>query len=259
MQITQASEGAPGLVNEDYAVCGSSWAVLLDGATAPLGVNSGCIHDVPWLVRHLAAALTRRMLTEVDAPLDDLLASSIEEVSAAHAGTCDLDNPDSPSSTVSIVRISESVLQYLTLGDSPIVIWDPSRGSQALLDDRTAHLPGGRPYTVELVRSLRNQSGGFWIASTKPDAAYHAVAGTAEFGEETEVGLFTDGASRLVEFYGYSWDSLFATLRKLGPNGLIQAVRVAEREQKPPHGKVHDDATAVHITYSVGVHPTEET
>ena len=40
-----------------------------------------------------------------------------------------------------------------------------------LSDDRIAHLPGGRPYTIELVRSLRNQPGGFWVASTDPEAA----------------------------------------------------------------------------------------
>jgi hypothetical protein len=40
------------------------WAVVLDGATAPEGVDSGCIHDVSWLVSHLAAAITRRMLLD---------------------------------------------------------------------------------------------------------------------------------------------------------------------------------------------------
>jgi hypothetical protein len=247
MQITQASEAAPGLVNEDYAVCGSGWAVLLDGATAPPNVDSGCIHDVPWLVRHLAAALARRMIAESKSALDELLASSIDEVCAAHAGTCDLANPDSPSSTVSIARISGAEFQHLTLGDSPIVLWNSEQGARVFMDDRTAHLPGGRPYTVELVRSCRNQPGGFWIASTKPEAAYRALTGTAELGEEDEAGLFTDGASRLVDFYGYSWDAFFDTLRRLGPLGLIQTVRASERAQRLPHGKVHDDATAVHI------------
>jgi hypothetical protein len=249
MQIIQASENAPGLVNEDYAVCGSNWAVLLDGATAPQGVNSGCIHDVPWLVRHLAAALATRIVVGTSS-LGDLLATAIEEVCDAHAGTCDLANPDSPSSTVSIVRISESVLEYLTLGDSPIVVWDPRQGSRPFLDERTAHLPGGRPYTLELVRSNRNQPGGFWVASTEPKAAYHAISGTVQLYPDTEVGLFTDGATRLVEFYGHSWDSLFELLRRLQPSGLIETVRATERERKLPYGKQHDDATAVHITSS---------
>jgi hypothetical protein len=91
-----ATEGSPGRVNEDYAACGTGWAVVLDGATASPGVDSGCIHDVLWLVRHLATAVTRRILLAA-APLPDLLAESIEETREAHAGTCDLQNPDSPS------------------------------------------------------------------------------------------------------------------------------------------------------------------
>lgn len=61
MQITFASEGVPGRVNEDYAACGTDWAIVLDGATAPAGVDSGCIHDVPWLVRQFAASLARSL------------------------------------------------------------------------------------------------------------------------------------------------------------------------------------------------------
>lgn len=252
MQIAHTSEGAPGATNEDYVTCGNSWAIILDGATARPDMNSGCIHDVPWLVHQLAAALAKRMVTETNSALDDILAASIQEVGEAHSGTCDLANPDSPSSTVSIVRISEATIQYLTLGDSPIVLWDPEQRSRPILDARTDNLPGGRPYATELLWSLRNQPDGYWVANTKPDAAYHAITDTVKFHPETEIGLFTDGATRLVEFYGYSWDSFFDLLRKHGPTNLIKTVRTAERDHKPPYGKKHDDATAVHIAFIGG-------
>jgi hypothetical protein len=244
MQITYASESAPGQLNEDYAICGNEWAVVLDGATAPAGVNSGCIHDVPWLVRHLAAAVARRILLD-PASLPDLLAASIEETRAAHGATCDLGNPDSPSSTISIVRVRNNVAEYLTLGDSPIVIRSADQALTPIADDRLGHLPGGRPYTLELVRSLRNQPGGFWVASTDPEAAYRAVAGSMPFEEATEIGIFTDGVSRLVESYGYEWEQVFSILEASGPGGTIELVRVAEREKPLRGGKQHDDATAV--------------
>ncbi len=220
MRITYATESTPGRVNEDYAVCGNDWAAVFDGATAFPGVDSGCIHDVPWLVRHLAAALTRRLLLE-SAPLPDLLAASIGETRTAHAATCDLANPDSPSSTVSIVRVRNDALDYLTLADSPIVIRTADHVLTPIVDDRTSHLPGGRPYTVELVRSLRNKPGGFWVASTDPDAAYNAVAGSMPFEAGTEIGMFTDGVSRLTEYYGYDWGQVFSVLESSGPAGLI--------------------------------------
>lgn len=248
MQITHATESTPGRPNEDYAVCGDDWAVVLDGATAVPGADTGCIHDVRWLVHHLAAAVTRHLVLD-SAPLPDLLAASIEETRAAHSATCDLGNPDSPSSTISIVRARGDVLDYLTLGDSPIVVCTADQRIITAIDDQLAHLPGGRPYSVELVRSLRNQPGGFWVASTSPDAAYHAVTGHMATEPGTEVGVFTDGVSRLVESYGYEWEHVFSVLETSGPSGLIALVRSVEREQPLSGGKQHDDATAVLMTH----------
>src|SRR5207248_1414266 len=100
-----------------------------------------CIHDVPWLVRHLAAAVARRILLD-SAPLADLLAGAIEETRAVHAATCDLSNPDSPSSTISIVRVRDDAIDYLTLSDSPIVIRAAAQVLVPVIDDSLAHLPG---------------------------------------------------------------------------------------------------------------------
>ncbi len=246
MRITFASESAPGRANEDYAVCGPNWAAILDGATAPAGVDSGCIHDVRWVVRQLAAALSKRLVLE-RARLPDLLAAAIEETCQAHAHNCDLENPDSPSSTVSIVRIGNHSLEYLTLGDSPIILRHRDHTFTPIVDNRTDHLPGGRPYTVELVSSLRNKPGGFWVASTNPKAAYHAVSGNVHVDGTMDVALLTDGVTRLIEWYGLDWPAIFTVLTDEGPSSLIACVRSAERKDPPPHGKQHDDATAVHI------------
>jgi hypothetical protein len=224
MQITSASESTPGRVNEDLAITSPDWAVVLDGATAPEGVDSGCIHDVPWLVRHLAAAIAEGMLL-ADERLDGILAAAIERTCKAHAGTCDLSNPDSPSSTVSMIRVRGGVLEYLTLGDSPIVVRTPDGETTPIFDDRTARLPGGRPYSLELVRSLRNQPGGFWVASTSLEAAYRAVTGSVPYPNGTKAGMFTDGVSRLVDFYGFSWEQVFSLMETSGPAQLIARVR----------------------------------
>jgi serine/threonine protein phosphatase PrpC len=160
-------------------------------------------------------------------------------------------NPDSPSTTVSVVRVAGNNLDYLTLGDSPIMVWQPGRDIQVVMDGRTAHLPGGRPYTFELVRSLRNKPGGFWIASTVPEAAYEAITGTVELHPGSEIALLTDGVTRLVEFYDYTWDRLFGQLRESTPKAVIASVRKFERERGTPYGKPHDDATAMHITHLI--------
>ncbi len=246
MQISHATESSPGQPNEDLVAAGPDWAVVFDGATPAPGVSSGCIHDVPWLVRRLAAALIARLTLAGPAPLAPLLAAAIGEVRDAHADRCDLENPDSPSSTVSVVRIRDS-LEYLVLCDSPILLRHPGGQLTQLTDDRISRLPGGRPYRIELVREQRNRPGGFWVASTDPDAAYHAVCGTVSLDSVTDVALFTDAVTRLADWYGYSWHDVFAQLRDAGPAGVIRVLRAAERAYPHPHAKQHDDATAVHI------------
>jgi len=154
-----ATASAPGRSNEDYVCSGADWAIILDGATAPAGVDSGCVHDVVWLVRSLASAMTPRLILPGGSTLADILAAAIKDTTDAHADTCDLANPDSPSATVSIVRARGDALDYLTLGDSPIVLWHRNESFTPIADDRTSHLPGGRPYTIELVRAHRNKTG----------------------------------------------------------------------------------------------------
>jgi hypothetical protein len=145
--ITFATRAAPGVVNEDYVAAGPDWAVVLDGATAPAGVDSGCVHDVAWLVHRLAAALSAGLTglaDEAGGSLGDVLAAAIKQVCAAHADTCDLANPDSPSSTVAPARWGQGRLEFLVPADSPIA--DRLRdGSIAVVEDRTMRLagPGG--------------------------------------------------------------------------------------------------------------------
>jgi hypothetical protein len=247
-RVGYATQAAPGLVNEDYVVAGPDWAVVLDGATAPAGVDSGCVHDVPWLVHRLAAALAGRLATD-DAPLQDVLAAAVKQVGAAHADTCDLANPDSPSSTVAMARWGGGRLECLVLADSPVVVRRLDGSIGLVEDDRLMHLPGGLPYTRETVRAHRNRPGGFWVASTSQAAAYEAVTATFPEDEIDTVALLTDGVTRLVERYGHTWDGLIDRLRRQGPEHVIQCVREAERAAPAAHGKPHDDATALVIVH----------
>lgn len=243
-RLTYATQAAPGAANEDYALAGPDWAVVLDGATAPSGVDNGCTHDVRWLIHSLAGALGARLATTGD-PLTDIVAAAVKQVCAAHADTCDLANPDSPSSTVAMARWGRGRLECLVLADSPIVVRHRDGSVHVVEDDRLLHLPGGPPYTLELVRAQRNRPGGFWVASTSQAAAYEAV--TATFPDDTvdTVALLTDGVTRLVDRFGHTWPGLLHLLRARGPDHVIGLVRDAERAAPPSRGKRHDDATAL--------------
>ncbi|UBU17767.1 protein phosphatase 2C domain-containing protein [Nonomuraea gerenzanensis] len=242
-EITYATRPGSRRPNEDLVVAGPSWIVVLDGATAAPGVDGGCAHDVAWLVGRLGGALAARLARDDAAPLAEVLESAIEETRAAHSGACDLGNPDSPSATVAMVRVGGRV-EYLVLGDSTVVLSQVGGQAVAVSDDRLERLPGGRPYSLELVRRMRNAPGGFWVAGARPEAARHSVTGTADAGEVRGVGVFTDGVARLSEWYGWSWESVLDVLDCRGAEAVIAAVRELEATRGPVRGKRHDDATA---------------
>lgn len=242
MQVTYTSEPTPGGVNDDFVLAGERFVVVLDGATQLS--ESGCIHDVPWLVARLGTQLATALATEPGTSLTSILAAAIERVCEMHATTCDLSNSSSPSSTVALLRQQADMVDYLVLCDSPIVIETTDGKVQAFTDDATAHLPG---YTQEDLRATRNQPGGFWVASTKPEAAEHAVIGSIAAAEVQRAALMTDGMSRLVERYGWSWSRVMDVVENEGPAAAVRAVREAEQATVPGtfRGKQYDDATVV--------------
>lgn len=248
MEIRSISQPAPDrrppAVNEDLVLSGPDFVVVLDGATAGKGLDSGCRHTVAWLVQRLGRELALPLLTGSTAPLADLLADAIAAVVTEHADTCDLTNPDSPSSTVAMIRVGSDSVEHLVLADSPIVMRSPAGAVSVHSDDRIDLLP---EYTFEAVRRLRNQPGGFWVASTEPKAAYEAVRGTTDRAEVELVALLSDGAARYVEHYGHSWDELLDVLTADGPRELVDRVWAYDEAAHPDSfsGKRYDDATAV--------------
>lgn len=248
MQVQVASSPSPArpepVVNEDLVVTGPDFVILLDGATAPVWLDSGCEHTVSWLVAQLGGRLAVPLLARSTAPLADLLAAAIAGVRDQHAGTCDLSNPDSPSTTVSIVRATATTLDYLVLADSPVLLRTRAGQLDLFVDTRVDALP---QYTFEAVRRLRNRPGGFWVASTEPQAAYEAVRGGRDRAEVELVAVLSDGASRYADRYGHSWTDLIAVLETEGPRPLIDRVRSADLAAPAGsfRGKRHDDASAV--------------
>lgn len=250
MEVSAATRPVPGGVNDDGFVCGPGFAAVLDGATAPKSRDSGCVHDVPWLVARLAGHLAVLLTRDADRPLTEVLAAAIEGTRADHRDTCDLSNPDSPSSTVTILRERGSDVDYLVLGDSPLVLHGTDDRVEVIVDDRVDHLPS---YTFDAVARLRNSPDGFWVASTVPAAAEQALAATVPRSRLDRALLLTDGASRLVDRYGRDWRDLLRLAGSEGPDALLAQVhaedeRVAvlrESRNESIRGKRFDDATAV--------------
>jgi hypothetical protein len=261
-----SAAGSQSKPNEDFVAASSSVAVVLDGLSAPPALGTGCTHGTPWFVALLGSHLLSSATTQPDEPLQELVAGAITRVADAHGHTCDLEDPGTPASSVTMVREGDQGLDYLVLFDSVIVLDGPS-GLKVVTDRRVDTVaqaeelairehpigsPAHQARVDELVaaqRRRRNQPGGYWVAGAKPAAAHQAVAGSLPRSLVTRAALLSDGASCLVERYGVGdWSWLLTVLQDQGPRHLISRAREAEATDPAgarwPRYKRNDDATA---------------
>lgn len=243
--------------NEDSYLVSERSALVLDGITRY--PDDGCVHDVPWYVGRLGAAIAHRIGSEID--LRQVLGDAITSACREHleAATCDLENPVTPGSTVGMVRREGDRLAWLLLGDCTVAWRDRKGRVEFRSDDRLANLAGVpsvsvgglRRWAVAYVESVRNREGGYWVAAADAGAASRALTGRLELDGVSEALLCTDGLTRLVERYGYTWPELFERVAEVGVEGLVALVRDhGERDTRfHPEAKRHDDATAVHLRF----------
>ncbi|MER6250199.1 hypothetical protein ABT224_02210 [Streptomyces sp. NPDC001584] len=236
-------------------------AVVLDGLSTA-GLDTGCRHGVPWYVAQLGGHLVAA-LAECERPLRDGLADALGRVAGLHP-ECDLKNPGTPSATVAILRERPSHFDHLVLADSPVILEGRS-GVTVLTDLRvdevcqdlraeTERFQTGtlehRASVAKLVaaqRQIRNTQDGYWVAASTPEAAFHALTGTADADEVRSAAVMSDGVSRLVtEYRMATWEETLVKLRENGPAALIRLVREVEatdpRGQRWPRYKSGDDA-----------------
>jgi hypothetical protein len=273
MQLSLAIQPAPGAAaNEDFVAAAPEGVVVLDGASVPAGLEIGCHHGTAWFVQQLGTTLLTLLVTEPNRPLAAVLSQAIADVAGRHADTCDLTHPGTPSAAVAILRERRQLVDYLVLADA-IVVLDLPGGVQVVTDDRLAQLatvehaamhqqPTGtavhRQRYAELMTELqrqRNSDDGYWVASSNPQAAEHALGGTVDRGELRRAAVLTDGATRLADRFGLlDWAGLLGVLHSSGPASLIEQVREAERSdpegRRWPRSKRHDDATAVFCRFA---------
>jgi hypothetical protein len=249
----------PGAVNEDLASVGADWAIVLDGAARYPGVDIGCSHTVAWVVSHLAGHWTAGLAMRPEDDLAQLLADAIRATAGDHGPGCDVGHPLAIGAAAAAVRLREDRVEWLVLSDVAVVLEYASGRIEATVDDRVDRLPDPpvtnaaiRTYEPEYVARQRNQPGGFWVASTRPDAAREALRGSAPAESVRRALVASDGLTRLVERYGHTWADVMATAGRGDLQALLAAVRAAERDDPDPRrwrGKLHDDATAVLIEF----------
>jgi hypothetical protein len=245
MRVSMATDpGSRDVPNEDWCGATPSVIVVLDGVTSMGGAN-GCSHGTPWYVRQLGSWL---LTAEPGVPLDVILAGAIFDVADLHRG-CDLASAGAPSAAVGMLRFDSIRAEYLVLADVTVAL-KTAEGIKVITDDRVAaSVAGVDPSAPDVAGEItarraadRNRPGGYWVAAADPEAAAHAVTGSA--AGVLRAMVMTDGASRIADMFGTAWADVMAS----GPGDLIAQVRLCESRDpdrhRHPRFKVSDDATS---------------
>lgn len=229
MRITWATDqGDPARPNEDFVATALGAAVVLDGMSIDISLETGCVHGRPWYVGQLATRLLAGLLDHGMSPAA-ALAQAITETAAAHGGRCDLSHPWTPATTVVGLRVRDQAADYLVLSDSTLLLDQDGQ-----------------------VTALTAEGSGF--AAADPRVAGRALTGSVPLRDLRRAALLTDGATRLADRFGLTdWPQTLATLAERGPGALIEQVREAERAdpdgRRWPRHKRHDDATAAYCEF----------
>lgn len=252
--------------SEDVVVVLPNGVVLLDGATS-------LDPDLPsggWYASRLAGELSGRLAGYPDIDLADLLAAAIKTLARDHG----LTPGRSPSSTVALLRWTDTTVEGLVLADSPIVAFT-AEGPSVLADTRIEKLPPGAGYrtqlsagggygenhlvalrrAVESTARRRNTEDGFWVAEADPEAAHHAERMTWPRGSLTTVLMATDGVTCGIDPYGVfaDWQDLHDVAVTTGPEAVLDRVREAEQSDPDgarwPRPKPHDDQALVVVRF----------
>jgi hypothetical protein len=245
-------------------------AVVVDGVTAPAGLETGCVHGTAWYASQLATcavSTSENCTTDLRAALHEAIA----RVADSHRDSCDLSADGTPSGTIAVVRENGGRVEYLVLSDATVAIATDSR-FEVITDERHLALlaepkravqsaPVGSEEREGLLRDLvrtqrklRNVPGGYWLAGAVPGAAEHALCGSVPISDGLCVAAMTDGAARLVDvFEALPWPDALQELRKSGPDEWIGRVRNLEATDATltrwPRYRISDDAALALCTF----------
>jgi len=233
--------------------------IVLDGATA-------IAPDVPPAEQYVDALLdTLRTGLSSTSDLRTVIADAIDHVSAE----LDLTPGDGPSSTVALLRWTDTGADAAVLGDSTIILGTRDGHEIRLCDERLEtvapaqrqsyreRLQRGSGYdethrqlladlqTTE--RRARNSDDGYWIAEATRDAGHHATVRHIDADNLRWAVLATDGAQRTIDHLHMAWHDIAA---KSDDEllALLQGLQRWEAERDPegqdlPRAKRHDDKT----------------
>ena len=203
--------------NEDVCAAAEDYAFVLDGASGLNETNRmGPMSDACWLVSSLKNWLILHI--HEDRSLEEILRDGLRHLADQYGEYSGL---ESPSCTITIIRIRNDELEYYVLGDSLLLIETEDR-LYSFCDEAVEQVEGlmiarmqelsiekmkpfleMRPYVSDLLqkhRLMKNTPEGYWICDLSGVGLSHAMTGSLPLEEVRRCALMSDGMMQLKEF-----------------------------------------------------------
>lgn len=259
-------------VNEDYAAVGSTYAVLLDGASGITGArvlpgHSGS--DAQWFSNFVGGRICKYL--DLSCGIVDSIRLAVDDSRdyiGEHGVTDDKDL--FPSSTLVVASVSGDSVDIVSLGDSPVFIGLKDGSLESMSDSRIAELDQtaidamvdrsrGRAMTgmqkraavndiLLANRQLKNKPEGYWILDPTGVALEHLIVMQFSVEDIDYVCAMSDGLERAFDLFGLVDPAAFlAKATRESFDELLVRLR-AEETLDPgfdryPRLKLHDDAS----------------
>ena len=259
-------------VNEDYVAVGSTYAVLLDGASGITGTRVLPHHsgsDAQWFSHFVGGRICEYL---------DASRGIVDSIRLAVDDSCDYigehgvtDNDDLfPSSTLVVVSVSGDSVDIVSLGDSPVFTCLKDGSLVTMSDARIAELDQAavgamvdrsrgttmigvqkRAAVNDILlanRQLKNKSEGYWILDPTGVALEHLNVMQFSVEDIDYVCAMSDGLERAFDLFRLADPAAFlAKATRESFDELLVRLR-AEENLDPdfdhyPRLKLHDDAS----------------
>jgi serine/threonine protein phosphatase PrpC len=232
----------------------------------------------PYITQKYVARLSSAIALEAGLnpyrPLKDILCDAIQGLSRYSNDY----NSYQPHSTIVIIKINNSQLEYLVLGDSYLVI--SSQGTEEIIRDERLKtvaaeernalyeiISSGVGYNAKEVLDARdtlikkeqcflNKPNGYFMASNIPEAAQKAIAGSIPIEKGMKLLLATDGLIRGLKTYKIktSWNDFLTSIQDNGIACMIKKIRAIESSDQfgliYKRSSFSDDAAGILISFT---------
>lgn len=251
--------------NEDVWAASGQWAFVLDGASGLSSVSHMApLTDAAWLVQGLKAWLMEHILDEDS--LESIVRSGIQSLQTVWQQAGGL---ESPSCTITCLRIHNGQLEYYVLGDSLLLIETPQevlrfcdpavekldalviQRMQQLSMEKMEPFLEMRPYVSDMLqkhRHMKNTPEGYWICDLSAEGLPHALQGSLPLEQVQRTALMSDGMMQLQAFRELPDDGFLDLLYRRRAGCFEQLILLQEEDKRcrrVPRLKKRDDTTLV--------------